>query len=90
MSGVAPGAHAGGVTTIDWQDEAACRDADPEAFIGEQMTDEVRHAAQQACTGCPVQADCAGYAREIEAVWGLWAGVWRTPRTPAAERRAAA
>ncbi len=90
MSGVAPGAHAGGVTMIDWQDEAACRDADPEAFTGEQMTDEVLRVVQRVCAGCPVQVECAGYAREVEAVWGFWAGVWRTPRTPAAERRAAA
>ncbi len=78
------------VTTINWQGEAACRDADPESFIGEQVPNEVLHAAQRVCARCPVQVECSAYAREIEAVWGCWAGVWRTPRTPAEERRAAA
>ncbi len=56
---VVPAAHAGVVTTIDWQDEAACRDADPEWFIGEQVPDEVLHAAQWVCARCPVQIECS-------------------------------
>jgi hypothetical protein len=54
------------------------------------MTDEVLRVVQRVCAGCPVIRECAAYACEVEATWGMWAGQWRTPQTLAASRRAAA
>ena len=68
--------------SADWVAQAGCRDRDPDEFTGEDITESALQAARAVCWGCPVMRQCAGYAREIEATWGLWAGHLRTPRSP--------
>ena len=68
--------------SADWHAQAGCRDRDPDEFTGEDITESALLAARAVCWGCPVMRQCAGYAREIEATWGLWAGNLRTPREP--------
>jgi len=75
--------------SADWVAQAGCRDRDPDEFTGEELSDAARAAARAVCWGCPVLRQCAGYAREIEASWGLWGGRWRTSRSPSRDQRAA-
>ncbi len=66
--------------------QAGCRDHPPDAFTGEALTDAALQAARAVCWLCPVMRQCAGYAREIEATWGVWAGRWRTPLSPSRDQ----
>lgn len=75
--------------SADWVAQAGCRDRDPDEFTGEDITESALQAARAVCWGCPVMRQCAGYAREIEATWGLWAGHLRTPRSPGRGHRVA-
>jgi WhiB family redox-sensing transcriptional regulator len=93
---VGPPAHAermpinqGRSRATDWVTQAGCRDRDPAEFTGEDLSDADLEAARAVCWSCPVVRQCAGYAREIEATWGLWAGRWRTPRSPSRDQRVA-
>ncbi|GAA4553220.1 WhiB family transcriptional regulator [Amycolatopsis samaneae] len=71
--------------TADWQEEAACRNEDPELFFpisevgpGARQT---RHA-QAVCARCPVRAECLSHALRNGLDHGVFGG------TTAAERRA--
>jgi len=93
---VGPPAHAervpinqGRSRATDWVTQAGCRDRDPAEFTGEDLSDADLEAARAVCWSCPVARQCAGYAREIGATWGLWAGRWRTPRSPSRDQRVA-
>ena len=48
----------------DWQDRAACRDADPDLFAYEPRTDPPANAeaAKTICAGCSVTDDCLSFA----------------------------
>ncbi len=94
---VGPPAHAERVpinagrsrATDNWVAQAGCRDRDPAEFTGEDLSPAALEAARAVCWSCPVARQCAGYAREIGATWGLWAGRWRTPRSPSRDQRVA-
>jgi len=75
---------------IDWLEQAACAGADPETFCADELKGAALEAARAVCRSCPVTRQCAGYAVEIGAVHGLWAGQWRTWQSPAQDRFAAA
>jgi len=79
-----------GVTGDDehWTTAVACGGDD--RFTGDDASEPVVEALQAVCRTCPVRVDCDAFADDVEAVWGMWAGSWRTPRTPAAVRRTAA
>ena len=88
--------------SLDWQEQAACRGADPGLFFprvpaGTSFQQAVEPVAWRYCHGCPVRDECDGYAEATRSL-GLWAGVWRryrgtryirTPVIPAAARERA-
>ncbi len=77
------------MTAPDWRELAACRGEDTELFFPEGSAAQ----APQACTGCPVRADCLAYADEHRIAWGTWGGETegdRQLRWRRARRRASA
>ena len=68
-----------------WRDRAACRDADPDLFFPDRAGTDIS-AAQGICAGCPVRAECHGFAEVTNQVYGVWAGVDRG--NPRARRKA--
>lgn len=60
-----------------WQELAACRGMGPENFYldpTDHLYEEKLAIAQRVCSNCPVQEDCASYARGNGEEWGIWAG----------------
>ncbi len=65
-----------------WQEQALCRDADPELFIGEDIRSgplptKIERAAIAWCERCPVRQDCLEYALAHESRdtrYGVWGG----------------
>ncbi len=71
------------MTALDWQRQAACRDADPELFTGEDangsgpLPTRIQKAAIAWCFRCPVQVECLEYALAHESRdmrHGVWGG----------------
>ena len=68
---------------LDWQDHAACLGEDPDLFFPSDEEDEedaaawnVRAAkAKAVCVGCPVSADCRGFAMAAGIRTGIWGGI---------------
>jgi len=71
-----------------WTTAAAC--AGDDRFAGDDVSEPVVDALAVVCRACPVRVQCDAFALDVEAVWGMWAGSWRSPQTLAASRRAAA
>jgi len=71
-----------------WTAAAAC--AGDDRFTADNLPADLLEELPAVCAACPVTAQCDAHALEVEAVWGCWAGQWRTPQTLAASRRAAA
>ena len=70
---------------INWRDDAACRDADPDLFFPVGTTGPaLRHIdeAKRICRACPAQTQCLAWALDH----GVTDGVWGA--TTADERRA--
>ncbi|MTD58412.1 WhiB family transcriptional regulator [Amycolatopsis pithecellobii] len=68
----------------DWQEEAACRDEDPELFFPvSERGPGARQVAQAkaVCARCPVRAECLQYALDAGLDHGIFGG------TTDAERR---
>ena len=57
----------------DWQEDAACRDADISMFFS--LDDDDQRAAQELCKSCPVQQDCLRFAIENREMYGIWGGM---------------
>jgi WhiB family redox-sensing transcriptional regulator len=78
------------VTTGDWWQQAACRDADPDLFAYDPSIDPPATAetAKAVCAGCPVTGDCLDFAfRTIRAgqdLTGIYGGL--TPAERATRR----
>jgi hypothetical protein len=77
-----------------WQNEAQCRDVDPDFMQPEVATPVQVAEAKAYCFGCPVFEQCAeaAYAQRSpesgeNIAYGVWAGEWfgDLPRVPAAE-----
>lgn len=74
------------MTGLEWQDDAACLDEDPELFF--MGTANANEAAKRVCAGRDVRAQCEQYAKDIDAAFGVWgkttdrerAAMARTPR----------
>lgn len=61
---------------LGWIDQAACA-GQADVFVGARRpSPDVMAQAAATCAGCPVLAECAAYAEEIDAVHGVWAGRW--------------
>lgn len=69
---------------MTWQQNAAC--AQPEHAWLPWVDDPdpatswvpYQHVMARVCMGCPVRAECAQFAEDLDVVAGFWAG---TPRT---------
>jgi WhiB family transcriptional regulator, redox-sensing transcriptional regulator len=77
-----------------WQDRAACRDADPELFFypdGERGLDrkQRQQAAAAICMGCVVRAPCRAYALAVAEPHGVWGGLSESARDAILGRPAA-
>jgi WhiB family transcriptional regulator, redox-sensing transcriptional regulator len=63
---------------MDWRDEAACVDVDPEVFFPVGTTgpalDQIERA-KAVCAGCPVIAACLAWALETNQQAGVWGGM---------------
>lgn len=71
-----------------WRTAAACADPGLDLLVREVFTTEVPTwsdpEAVAVCTGCPVLADCAGYASRARGLVGIWGGRRRGPRATTA------
>jgi WhiB family transcriptional regulator, redox-sensing transcriptional regulator len=68
-----------------WQDEAACRDADPELFFA--TDDASRHEALTLCGACPVRTECLEHALAHREAYGIWGGTDEQERKRLIRRR---
>ena len=71
-----------------WLAVASC--AGDDRFTCDAPTPDLLAELQAVCACCPVTAQCDALALDVEAVWGMWAGQWRTWQSPALGRPAAA
>lgn len=63
---------------LSWQDDAACRNADPAIFFPE--TKHTNIAAEKLCESCPVRLKCLVFAIENKIEHGIWGGHGLTAR----------
>ncbi|MFI2301842.1 WhiB family transcriptional regulator [Actinacidiphila glaucinigra] len=68
---------------MNWRDEAACREEDPELFfpisgsgLGRAQTGE----AKAVCLRCPVTAHCLQWALAAGGLDGIWGGTTEEER----------
>lgn len=66
--------------TLDWQDEAVCKNEDPEVMFPVAMpgTDHYLFevaGAKAVCARCPVTSECLAYALRGGMEYGVWGGV---------------
>jgi WhiB family transcriptional regulator, redox-sensing transcriptional regulator len=62
---------------VNWQEDVACRDADPDMFFPIGTTGAALRQMEEAkriCRDCPVQIQCLGWALENGAADGVWGG----------------
>ncbi len=74
-----------------WMARAACLGQDPELFFPSESDDTRAEAALAICATCPVQAECAAYARQLKVSDGVWGGTTkgRKRTTPTNHKRRA-
>ena len=68
-----------------WQQDAACRDTDPDLFFSTAEAD--RDAAMRLCASCPVRLDCLEHALETRESYGIWGGTGEQDRKRLLRRR---
>lgn len=71
-----------------WKDQAACLDADPDLFVGDDVTPIERERAVAICHGCPVREECLAYALDTRQMFGIWGGLDERQRRAVVERLA--
>lgn len=76
------------VPSASWQQEAACRDADPELFFSNDESQ--RREALAMCASCPVQQRCLEHALSTREPYGIWGGADEHERKRLMRRRRAA
>jgi WhiB family redox-sensing transcriptional regulator len=62
---------------VNWHEDIACRDADPDLFFPIGTTGPALRQMEEAkriCRDCPVQIQCLGWALENGAADGVWGG----------------
>ena len=61
---------------IGWQQNAACRDADPELFFADGVQSAANiMAAKAVCWQCPVIGDCRAWVAANPQEFGIWGGL---------------
>ncbi|WP_435884853.1 WhiB family transcriptional regulator [Streptomyces chartreusis] len=63
---------------IDWRDQAACNNEDPELFFPTAFTQGWKTQTKQAkavCASCPVRTTCLEWALETGQHSGVWGGM---------------
>lgn len=73
------------VPTDGWQQDAACRDADPEVFFSTAEAD--RDRAMAMCGSCPVRSECLEHALATRETYGVWGGTDENERKRLLRRR---
>lgn len=63
------------LTPEAWVTDAACAQADPDAFFPKSGDLETVRAAKRICASCPVAAQCLDYAIRTHPTAGIWGGV---------------
>jgi len=71
--------------TGTWQDQASCRDAEPELFFSASEAD--RAVALEMCATCPVRRECLEHALETREAYGIWGGTDEHERKRLLRRR---
>lgn len=66
------------MASIDWMDDALCREVGPEVFFPE--ADIPHRAAIEVCRRCDVEIECLNYALTISPVAGIWGGTTEADR----------
>jgi hypothetical protein len=69
-----------GMVGMTWQEQAVCREADPEVLFPENGRVDISAAARRLCAACPVRPECLGYALEHQERYGIWGGLSDTQR----------
>jgi WhiB family transcriptional regulator, redox-sensing transcriptional regulator len=65
---------------MSWEEQARCRQYDPEIFFAPRARAERK--AKTICAKCPVKVDCLVFALQAKVEFGIWGG------TNGKERRA--
>ena len=58
---------------IPWQEQARCREHDPELFFPEKGGSS--REAKRICSECPVRIECLNYALRRDERYGVWGGM---------------
>ena len=69
--------------SVDWRQNAACREEDPELFfpISERGPLPLQvEAAKDVCRRCPVMETCLQWAMETGQGFGVWGGMTEDER----------
>lgn len=72
----------------EWEELAACRDADQKLFFPEHGN-ESTVPAKRICRGCPVRPECLEYALANDEQFGIWGGLSERERRRLTKRAAA-
>jgi WhiB family redox-sensing transcriptional regulator len=89
-SGPAPSTMKGGI--MDWRDDSACREVDPDLFFPDGKNAPARtqiEKAKQICLSCPVVQPCLHFAVSTGQL-GVWGGLDDDERRKLRRRKAAA
>ena len=69
--------------SLNWRNDAVCRDADPEVFFpaGDVRSAQAQvRAAKLICRGCPVSVTCLSWALASGQEAGIWGGLTEDER----------
>lgn len=58
---------------LEWQNDALCAQADPEAFFPEKGGST--RDAKRVCSSCDVRGECLQYALDRDERFGIWGGL---------------
>jgi WhiB family transcriptional regulator, redox-sensing transcriptional regulator len=68
---------------MDWRDDAACKNRDPDLFFPVGTTGPAilqTELAKRICYSCPVEEICLAWALETNQAHGVWGGMDETQR----------
>lgn len=74
---------------MDWREEAACKDLDPELFFPSTGAGEVAELvalAKSVCANCTVRDECLRFAVRSKQEFGIWGGMTEEERRTARVR----